>query len=224
MFSTDDIRQAARELFVQGEKPTVRNVREALGGGSQGRISAVIKELRLPKPEPEDTAIPPYLLNALHKFMLENKSAASSDSQKTIEDLRSRIAYLEAQVEALSDTLSRGKTIQRDSSSIALKVMRECAELPGILIDGETITQIREKSNELRTSTQKEVLKLCNKHIHRKPVNSTPLKGRITNIFIDGLKGSQILKSHVNELTEDQLQWKRKYENDKRRYQIVKNK
>ena len=98
MFSTDDIRQAVRDLFIKGEKPTIRNVREALGGGSQGRISAVIKGLRLPKPEPEDVAIPPYLLTALHKFMLENKSAASSESQKTIEELRSRIAFLEAQV------------------------------------------------------------------------------------------------------------------------------
>ncbi len=217
MFSTDDIRKAARELFVRGEKPTVRKVRAALGGGSQVRISAVIKELHLPKPEKEEAAIPPYLLKALHRYMLENKSSAASDSRKTIEELRSRIAFLEAQVEALSDTLSREKTIQRNPSSITLKVMRDCAELPGILIDGETITQIREKSSELRTRTQQEVLKSCDKHIHRKPVNSTPLKGRLTNVLIDGLKGSQILRRHVNELTEAQLQWKRNYENEKRK-------
>ena len=49
--------------LIFGEKPAVRKVSAMLGGGSQGRIAAVLKELHLPEPKPSEPEIPPYLVD-----------------------------------------------------------------------------------------------------------------------------------------------------------------
>ncbi len=66
---------------IRGEKPTVRKVRAMLGCGSQGRIAAVLKELHLPEPKPSEPEIPPYLVDALRRDMLEGKAAGEVANQ-----------------------------------------------------------------------------------------------------------------------------------------------
>ena len=73
IFTDERIAQAARELYANGEVPTVRNVRALMGGGTQDRISRIIKALNLPTPVRVKNQLPDYLIKALERFMGETR-------------------------------------------------------------------------------------------------------------------------------------------------------
>ena len=45
MYTDEQARNIARNLFVSGVKPTVRAVRAKLGGGEPGRIGRILREI-----------------------------------------------------------------------------------------------------------------------------------------------------------------------------------
>jgi len=222
MFSDDDIRQAARELFVQGEKPSVRKVRAHLGGGTQSRIAAVLRSLHLPHPEDSVAEeFPPYLLNAIRRYMQESRALGKAEVRQVTADLQARIDYLEAQVAALTDALTERSKIRRMTNSAVLKAVQGKDSMPDIVIDGERITSIRNKKMEDLTANQREVLRKyrddLNRHKQEARKNpEIPIKRRNRGIMIDGLKGYQIADARIDTLTPAQREWRREYESKKR--------
>jgi len=229
MFSDDRIGEVVRELFVKGEQPSVRKVRAVLGGGSQNRISAIIKGLHLPRPEEQISTFPPYLLEALERFMHENRALGKTATFQTVEDMQHRIDYLEAQVAALTDALTERSKIWRMTNSAVLKAVQRKGNAPDILIDGERITAIRNMQKEDLTDKQREILETYRdgQNRHKQEVRKNPeipIKRRNRGIMIDGLKGYQIADARIETLTPAQKEWRRDYECKKRERRKQKTK
>lgn len=50
MYTSEQVRNIPRNLFVLGIKPTVRAVRANLGGGALGRVGRILRETALGQP------------------------------------------------------------------------------------------------------------------------------------------------------------------------------
>ena len=229
MYSDDQIRTVVREIFVKGEQISIRKVRSLLGGGSPNRISAIIKELNLPQhQEKKDNHIPLYLLEALERFMDENRTLGKTMNFQTIEEMQHRIDYLEAQVAALTDALTERRKVNMETKSLVLKAVKKINRQSSIHVDGENINEIDKKQEIDGTELQNEILKeyrdIINQNkydVGKHPEKS--IKRRNRGIMIDGLKGYQIANAHVDTLTPAQREWRKEYEKIRSEKKKLKN-
>lgn len=100
LVSLETVFEAAKILTENGHNPSVRNVKNYLGGGSPNEILAHLREWRAGRPQVVDTVIevPEVTLNALRDAMSGAAEKASkiaeakaAELEETVEDLRGEI-------------------------------------------------------------------------------------------------------------------------------------
>ena len=91
----EQVNLAAAELVAAGKTPGVRNVREALGTGSNQTIQAMLQHWQKAQPLPaaadaEPVELPPELLQAMQAALGSAKAATAAEYQEAIASAQPR--------------------------------------------------------------------------------------------------------------------------------------
>lgn len=125
----EQVNLAAAELVAAGKTPGVRNVREALGTGSNQTIQAMLQHWQKAQPLPaaadaEPVELPPELLQAMQAALGSAKAATAAEYQEAI-------ASAQAQRDrATQDALTQYSEYEQQLENAAL-LSREAMELRG---------------------------------------------------------------------------------------------
>jgi chromosome segregation ATPase len=117
----EQVAAIADRLNAQGERPTVRIVRDQLGGGSQGTVHKLLSQWQVGKGrQPEATlTLPPSLqrtiLDFISREMAEQRrelDASLADAQQTASDIASENERLTNDIQELNDAVNaeRGRS------------------------------------------------------------------------------------------------------------------
>ena len=193
MLTDAQIKASALNLYANGITPSVRKIAADLGGGDWSRISRILRELNLGKPnKPAEPTLPAHAVSALKRLQDEAYERGKADAMRSVEDYKRTIETLEAQIRALKEALAEQESVARAASP----------------------KQIRSIVEDALTSFLGEVKpdKLAQKP---KPVPAPAQQAHVRqdlqSVTIDGWSGTQIIRARADELTPAQLEWKRQY-------------
>ena len=231
IFTDERIAQAARELYANGEVPTVRNVRALMGGGTQDRISRIIKALNLPTPVRVKNQLPDYLIKALERFMGENKAMGRLEPNEELQRLARENEELKAKVDVLTNVLTGKAAVTRITDSSILKAaMKSESAKARLMVDGASFAEIRRMRPGRRTPAQQDLYRKYRDELNeikqqrRRAKTSPPKRVESRGVMIDGLKGYEIAERRNEELTPAQREWRYQYLQVKKRKQNEKKK
>lgn len=183
--TAESVRAAAAELIAKGQQPSVRRVRELIGGGNPNTINAVLRELRneaLAAPMPIDDAVARAIRAQIARAreeactqLEERLAAAESDvvaltatgeaAARQIAELAAAVADSNAQRNRLAGQLeeARARTDQLqaafDRAAEAHKQeLEELRERLAAALQGQAIAEMRvQHERELREAVERTV-------------------------------------------------------------------
>lgn len=149
----EQVNLAAAELVAAGKTPGVRNVREALGTGSNQTIQAMLQHWQKAQPLPaatdaEPVELPPELLQALQAALGSAKAATAAEYQEAI-------ASAQAQRDrATQDALTQYSEYEQQLENAAL-LSREAMELRGKNAELEKQVEGLRETDQQRQAAEK---------------------------------------------------------------------
>lgn len=185
MVTDEQIRSAAFELYTKGKKVTIRGV-TAMTGGDWHRVGKIIAELNLPSPtKPSAPVVPDNLGRAIMKATDDAYARGKADAMNAVAEVQRENELLRAKVEALTQAMAEMEKASRAASP---------RQVRSIVHDAlsDFLGEVRPRKK--RTEPQKP-------REYR--------EGSYASVLIDGMSGSQIYSTRLENLTPAQTQWKR---------------
>ena len=159
----EQVYAVADAIKANGERPTLRAVREQIGGGSMGTIARILQQWKAGQGREIGTeiTIPPALQKALMEFVSTATTAARApleaelaDQQQTAADLA---AENERQTETIRDLSAQIEAVTADKAGIEGKATQLAADLATAR---EEIARERQAAESARVELAKAQLRL----------------------------------------------------------------
>lgn len=193
-FTREEIFSAANELESQNEEPTIRAVREMLGGGSYGSVVRYLKEWRASKTT-EDIAkseMPPAVSSAFENAWRSARAEAAKELAFEREKCAKRVDEADQQaseaIAALEDIEARNAELSEQLDETTEKLKRTIAQLNETTSERNALSAV---NSQLRVQIDKLEKSLENLQINQE---------RLQNRQAEDL--ARINKNHADEISE----------------------
>lgn len=159
----EQVYAVADAIKAQGDKPTLRTVRERLGGGSMGTIARILQQWKAGEAREVGTeiTIPPALQKALMEFVGTATTAARAPLESELADQQQAATELaaenERQTETIRDLSLQIEGVTADKAGIEGKAAQLAAELATAR---DEITRERQAAEVARVELAKAALRL----------------------------------------------------------------
>ena len=162
----EQVYAVADAIKAQGDKPTLRAVRERLGGGSMGTIARILQqwkagEAREAREVGTEITIPPALQKALMEFVGTATTAARAPLESELADQQQAATELaaenERQTETIRDLSLQIEGVTADKAGIEGKAAQLAADLATAR---DEITRERQAAEVARVELAKAALRL----------------------------------------------------------------
>ena len=150
----EQVAQAAEALLAEGLVPTIRAVRDRVGGSPNTihRHLALWKEKRSAPSVPEETALPAGLLREIRQCLAnaaqqvrEQEASEKQDREREIRDLAEALESAEARFREREDAL---QTLTDEKALLQGRLLEKEAEIARLRQELEQERQAREKARE----------------------------------------------------------------------------